>query len=78
MFCNAVDKADRNNNAQKAMDVFDMFPKYGLKPDIKTYRGLFKMHILGKNIFAAMELKDTMLKQVNSPTSPTMSSLSLS
>ena len=65
VFCNAVDKKDRDNNTQKALDVFDTFPKYGLKPDIVTYRGMIKMYILGKDIHSAIELKENMIKQVN-------------
>ena len=65
VFCNAVDKKDRDNNTQKALDVFDTFPKYGLKPDAVTYRGMIKMYILGKDIHSAIELKENMIKQVN-------------
>ena len=44
--------------------MFNDFSKYGLKPDVVTYRAIIKMHILGCDIQAAFDVKDKMIEEV--------------
>jgi pentatricopeptide repeat protein len=41
------------------------YSKLGIRPSTVTYRGLIRMHILAKDIDAALKLKDEMIKDHN-------------
>ena len=46
-----------------AMDLFHRMEKqYGVKPNSSTYRTLVRMHILNKDINAAMKTKEEMVR----------------
>jgi hypothetical protein len=53
-----------NDFGQQALEIFDSFEKYDIKPDQKTYRSLFRMHIYGKDIQSALSLKEDMVSKV--------------
>ena len=66
VYANATSKRDKQGYREKAMEVFKTeFTKLGIKPSTYTYRGLIRMHILAKDIDAALKLKDDMIKDHN-------------
>jgi hypothetical protein len=65
VFTNATDKFSHLNNfRQEALQIFDTFEKYEIKPNQYTYRSLIRMHIYGKDIQSALNLKEDMVKMV--------------
>eukprot|EP00596_Hydrurales_sp_CCMP1899_P009749 CAMPEP_0119036198 /NCGR_PEP_ID=MMETSP1177-20130426/3729_1 /TAXON_ID=2985 /ORGANISM="Ochromonas sp, Strain CCMP1899" /LENGTH=1120 /DNA_ID=CAMNT_0006995643 /DNA_START=103 /DNA_END=3462 /DNA_ORIENTATION=+ len=64
VFTNTMDKFSHLNDfGQQALEIFDSFEKYDIKPDQKTYRSLFRMHIYGKDIQSALSLKEDMVSK---------------
>lgn len=61
-----MSKKDPHGYRNMALEVLKTeYTKLGVKPSTYTYRGLIRMHILAKDIDAALKLKDDMIKYEN-------------